>query len=190
MIVTLMIFILAACGSSDATTRASVDAVVPTNTTTAAVEPDVDASEEPETASDTPADAERSSEATPVNTKLNLNAASGDDYLSAIPNFNNRMVREFLEYRPYINIQQFRREIGKYVDQTQVAEWEQYVYVPIDVDESDAETLMQLPGVDDTIAAELIAARPFGSNEVFLTKLAEYVSSAEVSVAETYLAAQ
>jgi DNA uptake protein ComE-like DNA-binding protein len=124
-----------------------------------------------------------------VNTKLNLNEATGDDYLAAIPGFGNRMVREFLEYRPYISIQQFRREIGKYVDEAQVAEYEQYVYVPVNVDESDAETLQQIPGLDETIAAELMAARPYGSNEAFLTKLAEYVSAAQLAGAESYLVA-
>ena len=72
------------------------------------------------------------------------------------------MVREFLEYRPYVSIQQFRQEIGKYVDEAQVAAYEQYVYVPVNVDEADAKTLQQLPGVDEAVAAELIAARPYG----------------------------
>lgn len=125
-----------------------------------------------------------------VNTKLNLNQATGDDYLAAIPNFSNRMVREFLEYRPYISIQQFRREIGKYVDEAQVAEYEQYVYVPIDVDKSDAATLQQIPGVDETIANELMAARPFGSNEAFLAKLADYLPAPEAAAAEGYLVGQ
>jgi len=125
-----------------------------------------------------------------ANTKLNLNQATGDDYLAAIPNFSNRMVREFLEYRPYISIQQFRREIGKYVDEAQVAEYEQYVYVPVDVDESDAATLQQIPGVDETIANELMAARPYGSNEAFLTQLAEYLPAPEVAAAGGYLVSQ
>lgn len=126
--------------------------------------------------------------ATPVTTKLNLNEATGDDYLAAIPGFGSRMVREFLEYRPYISIVQFRREIGKYVDDTQIAEYEKYIYVPVNVDESDAETLKQLPGVDDAIAAELSAGRPYGSNEAFLAKLAELVSAAQVAEAQAYLA--
>ncbi|MCB0192401.1 MAG: hypothetical protein KDJ65_10700 [Anaerolineae bacterium] len=125
-----------------------------------------------------------------VNTKLNLNEADGDAYLAAIPNFSNRMVREFLEYRPYISIQQFRREIGKYVDEAQVAEYEQYVFVPVDVDESDAATLQQIPGVDETLANELMSARPFGSNQAFLAALSEHVSAAEAAVAESYLVSQ
>jgi hypothetical protein len=37
------------------------------------------------------------------------------------------MLREFKEYRPYVNIQQFRREIGKYVNEKEVARFERYV---------------------------------------------------------------
>jgi len=120
-------------------------------------------------------------------TLLNLNTASGDAFRT-IPDVGDRMVREFEEYRPYISILQFRREIGKYVDEQQVAAYEAYVYVPIQVDDSDAATLMQIPGVDETIAEALIAARPYGSNEVFLAALAEYVSDAEAAFAANYLA--
>ena len=41
----------------------------------------------------------------------------------------SRMLREFKEYRPYDNIARFRREMGKYVDSTEVARLEQYVKV-------------------------------------------------------------
>ena len=41
----------------------------------------------------------------------------------------NRMQHEFEEYRPYRNIEQFRREIGKYVDQAEVARLERYVTI-------------------------------------------------------------
>jgi hypothetical protein len=37
------------------------------------------------------------------------------------------MAHEFEEYRPYSSIEQFRREIGKYVDEAEVARLEQYV---------------------------------------------------------------
>ena len=125
-----------------------------------------------------------------VTPKLNLNEAAGEEFQAAIPNFGERMVREFLEYRPYVSIQQFRQEIGKYVDEAQVAAYEQYVYVPVNVNEADAETLQQIPGVDETIAAELMAARPYESNEAFLAKLAEYVPEAELAVAGSYLVSQ
>ena len=57
--------------------------------------------------------------------RLNLNTASRDDFLT-VPEVGNRMVREFMEYRPYVSIRQFRREIGKYVSDEQVAAYEQY----------------------------------------------------------------
>jgi DNA uptake protein ComE-like DNA-binding protein len=120
-------------------------------------------------------------------TKVNLNTASGDDFISAIPGLGNRMVREFMEYRPYISIQQFRREIGKYVDDTQVAEYEKYVYVPIAVNDSDSETLQQIPGLSADEAASLISARPFSSTEDFLTQLSGYISADESEIAKAYL---
>ena len=120
---------------------------------------------------------------------MNLNTATADELLADVPGIGNRMIREFFEYRPYASIQQFRREIGKYVDDAQVAEYEKYVFVPIDINNADAATLQQIPGLDANEAAELIAARPFASNAAFLTSLATYVSADEVAAAQTYLSA-
>src|SRR6266508_1609633 len=69
-------------------------------------------------------------------TKVNLNTASGDDFVAAIPGLGNRMVREFMEYRPYISIQQFRQEIGKYVDEAQNDAYNNYIYAPIPINAS------------------------------------------------------
>lgn len=57
---------------------------------------------------------------------LNLNTASEDDIL-LIPGVGRRMAHEFEEYRPYTSMEQFRREIGKYVDDDEVARLEMYV---------------------------------------------------------------
>ena len=57
---------------------------------------------------------------------INLNTASDADILS-IPGMGQRMLGEFKEYRPYKAMQQFRREIGKYVDEKEVARLERYV---------------------------------------------------------------
>jgi DNA uptake protein ComE-like DNA-binding protein len=110
-------------------------------------------------------------------TKLNLNTVSADQLMATVPGFNSRWVREFMEYRPYVSIQQFRKELGKYTDTTQISEWEKYVYVPISPSDSDAATLAQLPGVDDTIAAALVAGRPYASTDAFLTVLGSQVSA-------------
>ncbi len=57
---------------------------------------------------------------------IDLNEASNSDIL-LIPGVGRRMAHEFEEYRPYADMQQFRREIGKYVDAAEVARLEQYV---------------------------------------------------------------
>ncbi|HWN08715.1 MAG TPA: hypothetical protein VNO50_05480 [Pyrinomonadaceae bacterium] len=124
----------------------------------------------------------------PAQAKLNINTASGAEFLNAIPNLGNRMVHEFEEYRPYKSIQQFRKEIGKYVDQAKVAEYEKYIFVPIDENQSDAPTLQQIPGIDATEAQELVGGRPYASRDAFLEKLADKVSPDELAIARTYLA--
>ncbi|HEX5708571.1 MAG TPA: hypothetical protein VFX96_14805 [Pyrinomonadaceae bacterium] len=119
--------------------------------------------------------------------KLNLNTATSQDFLAGIPGMGNRMVHEFEEYRPYKSIQQFRREIGKYVNEAQVAEYEKYVYVPISENASDAATLQQIPGLDASEAEQLIKGRPYASRQAFLEKVAGMVSPDELAVAQVYV---
>jgi DNA uptake protein ComE-like DNA-binding protein len=188
VITALTAAILVACGA--ATTSDNTVGSTPASTQPAAVS----ATSSPATAVTSAAPAATATTSQPGATaatataKLNLNTLTEDQLLSTIPNFSTRMVREFMEYRPYISIQQFRKEIGKYVSAEQVATYEQYVYVPIDVDQADAATLQQLPGVDASIADQLIAGRPYGSSQAFLAKLAGLVSAADAQQATAYLA--
>ena len=59
---------------------------------------------------------------------LDLNSATAEE-ITLIPGVGNRMRHEFEEYRPYRGIEQFRREIGKYVDDAEVARLERYVMI-------------------------------------------------------------
>jgi DNA uptake protein ComE-like DNA-binding protein len=59
---------------------------------------------------------------------IDLNTASDEDILS-IPGVGRRMLHEFKEYRPYKAIEQFRREIGKYVSKDEVVRLERYVTI-------------------------------------------------------------
>jgi DNA uptake protein ComE-like DNA-binding protein len=59
---------------------------------------------------------------------ININTAT-DAQILAIPGVGKRMLREFKEYRPYTSIEQFRREIGKYVDKAEVARLEKYIVI-------------------------------------------------------------
>lgn len=60
---------------------------------------------------------------------IDLNKATDEEIL-LIPGVGPRMLHEFKEYRPYTSIEQFRREIGKYVDKAELARLEQYVARP------------------------------------------------------------
>ena len=60
---------------------------------------------------------------------VNLNTATEAEIL-LIPGAGPRMVREFKEYRPWKTKGQFEKEIGKYVDQKEVARLWRYVVIP------------------------------------------------------------
>ena len=59
---------------------------------------------------------------------IDLNTATDAEIL-LIPGIGSRTLHEFKEYRPYDNIARFRREMGKYVDSTEVARMEKFVRV-------------------------------------------------------------
>jgi DNA uptake protein ComE-like DNA-binding protein len=74
------------------------------------------------------AEADRDSVYTKLWIPIDLNTAT-DEQILLIPGIGERMLHEFKEYRPYTNIEQFRREMGKYVDETEVARMERYVTI-------------------------------------------------------------
>lgn len=57
---------------------------------------------------------------------INLNTATKED-IALIPGMTPRMIHEFEEYRPYTSIEQFNKEIGKYVSPEEVARLRSYV---------------------------------------------------------------
>lgn len=57
---------------------------------------------------------------------VNLNTASKEE-LRLIPGMTDKMEHEFEEYRPYADMSEFDREIGKYVDEAEVARFRNYV---------------------------------------------------------------
>jgi radical SAM superfamily enzyme with C-terminal helix-hairpin-helix motif len=63
---------------------------------------------------------------TKVFVPIDLNKASREEIM-LIPGMTRRMAHEFEEYRPYTSLDQFNKEIGKYVDQNEVARLRSYV---------------------------------------------------------------
>jgi DNA uptake protein ComE-like DNA-binding protein len=59
---------------------------------------------------------------------IDLNTAKAEEIL-LIPGVGRRMQHEFEEYRPYTSMAQFRREMGKYVNEQEVARLERYVSI-------------------------------------------------------------
>lgn len=60
--------------------------------------------------------------------RVNLNTGTSEEFL-LIPGVGRRMAHEFEEYRPWKTQEQFEREIGKYVDETEVARLWRYVTI-------------------------------------------------------------
>ena len=118
--------------------------------------------------------------------QLNLNSASEDEIL-LIPGLGKRMLHEFQEYRPYRTIAQFRKEIGKYVDQKEVARLEQYVFVPIRLNGASDEDILTIPGLGKRMLREFKEYRPYKNIEQFRKEIGKYVDKKEVARLERYV---
>ena len=118
--------------------------------------------------------------------QINLNTASEHDIM-LIPGMSSRMTHEFEEYRPYTSLEQFRREIGKYVDDEEVARLEQYVFVPMNLNKSSEETFATIPGITSRMIHEFEEYRPYTSMEQFRREIGKYVDDDEVALLESYV---
>ena len=117
---------------------------------------------------------------------INLNTATDEEIL-LIPNLGNRMLREFKEYRPYTALAQFHREIGKYVDDKELARLEQYVFVPINLNTASDADILTIPGMGNRMLKEFKEYRPYKAIEVFRREIGKYVSKEEVARLERYV---
>jgi DNA uptake protein ComE-like DNA-binding protein len=117
---------------------------------------------------------------------INLNTATREEIL-LVPGVGARMAHEFEEYRPYRAIAQFRREMGKYVDDDEVARLEQYVFVPINLNTASDEAILSIPGVGNRMLREFKEYRPYKNIEQFRREIGKYVDDKEVARLERYV---
>ncbi len=117
---------------------------------------------------------------------MNLNTATEEEIM-LIPGMSARMVHEFEEYRPYTSMEQFRREIGKYVDQDEVARLEKYVFAPMNLNDASSEDFMTIPGMTQRMVREFEEYRPYTSMEQFRREIGKYVDGKEVARLESYV---
>ena len=117
---------------------------------------------------------------------INLNTATREEIL-LVPGVGDRMAHEFEEYRPYRALPQFRREIGKYVDDDEVARFERYVFVPIDLNTASDEDILSIPGVGRRMLHEFKEYRPYRAIEQFRREIGKYVDDDEIARLERYV---
>ena len=117
---------------------------------------------------------------------INLNTASREE-IRLVPSVGDRMAHEFEEYRPYRALAQFRREIGKYVDDEEVTKFERHVFVPIGLNTASDEAILSIPGVGARMLHEFKEYRPYRALEQFRREIGKYVDDDEVRRLERYV---
>lgn len=118
--------------------------------------------------------------------QINLNTSSDAEIL-LIPSLGNRMLGEFKEYRPYRALAQFRREIGKYVDDKELDRLEQYVFVPINLNTASDADILSIPGMGQRMLGEFKEYRPYKAIQQFRREIRKYVDDKEVARLERYV---
>jgi len=111
---------------------------------------------------------------------INLNTASAEE-IQLIPGAGRRMAREFAEYRPWKAFAQFDKEIGKYVDKTEVERLKQYTFIPLDPNTASDADFMTIPGVGNRMVREFKEYRPWKTQQQFEKEIGKYVNQREVA---------
>jgi DNA uptake protein ComE-like DNA-binding protein len=118
---------------------------------------------------------------------VNLNLSPRAEIL-LIPRAGPRMAHEFDEYKPYSGgYAQFRREIGKYVNEEEVAHLEQYTFIPIDLNSASDSAILSIPGAGSRVLREFKEYRPYTSIEQFRREMGKYWNDREVARLERYV---
>ena len=117
---------------------------------------------------------------------INLNTATGEEIL-LIPRAGKRMAHEFEEYRPWKSWAQFNKEIGKYVNEQEVARLAQYGFIPINLNTASDADLLTIPGVGKRMLHELKEYRPWKTGAQFDKEIGKYVDEKEVQRLKRYV---
>jgi DNA uptake protein ComE-like DNA-binding protein len=117
---------------------------------------------------------------------FNLNTTEEKDF-KMIPGVGDKMAHEFEEYRPYTSILQFKREIGKYVDEQEVARYLDYVFVPVELNTSSEDDVKALPGIGKKMTHEFLEYRPYKNLAQFRKEIGKYVDDKELSRLERFV---
>jgi len=111
---------------------------------------------------------------------VDLNQASSEE-IQLIPGAGRRMAHEFDEYRPWKSWAQFDKEIGKYVDDAEVARLKSYCFIPMDLNTASEADFLTIPGVGKRMAHEFEEYRPWKTQAQFEKEIGKYVDEKEVA---------
>lgn len=117
---------------------------------------------------------------------INLNKTTEEEIL-LVPGMSEKMAHEFEEYRPYAALAVFKREMGKYVPDKEVARFSQYVFVPINLNDASDEDILSIPGMGRRMLDEFKEYRPYVAIEQFRREMGKYVDEKEVARLERYV---
>jgi DNA uptake protein ComE-like DNA-binding protein len=119
---------------------------------------------------------------------LNLNTATDQEILSIPAAQSNRVLREFKEYRPYKNLAVFHKEMRKYWDETEVSRLEQYVFVPVNLNNATDEEILSIPAAQpNRVLREFKEYRPYTSLDQFHKEMRKYWDEKEVNRLKRYV---
>lgn len=124
-----------------------------------------------------------------MTTEINVNEVP-EARLRTIPGVSDAIVDAIVANRPFMSVTDLRDKVGNAVGVDAMTDIEDYVFVPVDPNNSDSETLQQIPGVDESVVEELTAERPYTSPEEFLAVLEPMVDESEYAMAASYLVEQ
>ena len=120
---------------------------------------------------------------------INLNTAAPEEIM-LIPRAGKRMAHEFEEYRPWRSWAQFQKEIGKYVDDKEVARLAQYGFIPINLNNASDADFLTIPGVGQRMLHEFKEYRPWKTMAQFDKEIGKYVDQKEVKRLARYVVIQ
>jgi len=111
---------------------------------------------------------------------LNLNTATAAEIL-LVPRIASRMTREFEEYRIWVNFAQFDSEIGKYVDDAEVARLKQYVFIPMDLNTATDDQFRTIPQLPGNMIREFNEYKPWKAKAQVAREISKYVGDKETA---------
>jgi len=120
---------------------------------------------------------------------VNLNTGTREEIV-LIPGAGTRMVREFMEYRPWKAWTQFDKEIGKYVGQQETDRLKQYVFIPVNLNTATDEDILSIPGAGTRMVREFKEYRPWKAKAQFDKEIGKYVGPKETERLWRYVVIQ